>query len=176
MRACARVIFQISQCHTVRQTQQRTIRSPSSSSHCDHVPNDRVGPPYITSLTEQGVPHICLSPFLPSSLGLKRRLSQFALRRQALASTLAEDAPQPRAQTLGAAVPRNGVCVRVGVVVHPDGVVDGRWDLDQEMRHCQIPYKCMRQLRLDSSTETSLKPTAKCEGEVLLIGCVNTYS
>ena len=128
----------------LRQTQQRTIRSPSSSSHCDHVPNDRVGPPYITSLTEQGVPHICLSPFLPSSLGLKRRLSQFALRRQALASTLAEDAPQPRAQTLGAAVPRNGVCVRVGVVVHPDGVVDGRWDLDQEMRHCQLPYKCMR--------------------------------
>lgn len=59
------------------------------------------------------------------------------VRVRAHSSALAEDAPQPRAQTLGAALPHGG-CVRVGVVINPDVVVDGRWDLDRDMRHCYL--------------------------------------
>ena len=46
--------------------------------------------------------------------------------------TAAEDAPEPRAQALGAARPLAGgdTFVRVGVVQHPDVVVDGRRDLE----------------------------------------------
>ena len=58
----------------------------------------------------------------------------------ALAAAAAEDAPQPRAQTLGAALPPRGdgggASVRVGIAEHPHGIVDGRWDLDREMRCC----------------------------------------
>ena len=78
------------------------------------------------------------------SLGLKQRLSQLTRVTDAFAtsSTLAasaaaaaaEDAPETRAQTLGPARPRdNGAGVRVGVVLYPNVVVDGRGDLKRDM-------------------------------------------
>ena len=79
------------------------------------------------------------------SLGLKQRLSQLTrvtdafatsstLAASAAAAPAAEDAPETRAQTLGPARPRdNGAGVRVGVVLYPNVVVDGRGDLKRDM-------------------------------------------